>query len=134
LALANAGLGAVHGFAGPIGGMFPAPHGAVCAALLPHVFAANYYALRTRGTGGTLGRFDRVAAVLTGEPNTTAPEAIHWLTQLVNDLQIPRLGSFGVRREDIPEIVKKAAAASSMKPNPVVLSGEEMTVILERAI
>ena len=48
LALANAGLGAVHGFAGPIGGRFPAPHGAVCAALLPHVMAANIRALRQR--------------------------------------------------------------------------------------
>src|SRR5215213_8761925 len=46
LALANAGLGAVHGFAGPIGGMFSAPHGAVCAALLPFVMAANLKALR----------------------------------------------------------------------------------------
>jgi alcohol dehydrogenase class IV len=41
LALANAGLGAVHGFAAPIGGMFAAPHGAVCAALLPHVMKSN---------------------------------------------------------------------------------------------
>jgi alcohol dehydrogenase class IV len=48
LALANAGLGAVHGFAGPIGGSFAAPHGAICAALLPHVMAANIRALRQR--------------------------------------------------------------------------------------
>ena len=51
LALANAGLGAVHGFAAPIGGMFPAPHGAVCATLLPHVMAVNVAALRARQAG-----------------------------------------------------------------------------------
>jgi alcohol dehydrogenase class IV len=52
LALANAGLGAVHGFAAPICGMFPAPHGATCAALLPHVIAANVHALRARQADG----------------------------------------------------------------------------------
>src|SRR5262249_44908524 len=48
LALANAGLGAVHGFAAPIGGMFPAPHGAICAAVLPHAIEANAEALEAR--------------------------------------------------------------------------------------
>ena len=67
LALANAGLGAVHGFAGPIGGMFPAPHGAVCAALLPHVMTANIRALRQRAPGSeALRRYDKVARLLTG--------------------------------------------------------------------
>jgi len=52
LALANAGLGAVHGFAGPIGGRFPAAHGAVCAALLAPVTAANLEALQRRDPDG----------------------------------------------------------------------------------
>ncbi len=42
LALANAGLGAVHGFAGPFGGMYDAPHGAVCAALLAPVYGDQH--------------------------------------------------------------------------------------------
>ncbi len=46
LALANAKLGAVHGFAGPIGGIFPAPHGAVCARLLAVVMEVNLRALK----------------------------------------------------------------------------------------
>src|SRR5678816_3584886 len=59
MALANAGLGAVHGFSGPIGGMFPAPHGAICAALLPHVMAVNIRALRLRQSNGqTLARYE----------------------------------------------------------------------------
>ena len=67
LALANAGLGAVHGFAGPVGGMFPAPHGAVCAALLPHVMEMNLRALRARQPASeTLPRYEEVARILTG--------------------------------------------------------------------
>src|SRR5690348_5258990 len=48
LALANAGLGAVHGFAAPLGGMFSAPHGALCAAVLPHAMKVNVEALCAR--------------------------------------------------------------------------------------
>src|SRR6266550_5232164 len=66
LALANAGLGAVHGFAAPIGGMFPAPHGAVCAALLPHAMSVNLRALRSRAANGdSLVRYAKVAAMVT---------------------------------------------------------------------
>ena len=68
LALANAGLGAVHGFAGPIGGVFPAPHGAICAALLPQVMAANLRALRQREPDSLRCAVTRVATLLTGNP------------------------------------------------------------------
>ena len=134
LALANAGLGAVHGIAGPLGGMFPAPHGAVCAALLPHAFYVNQQAVRSRGTADSLARFDRVAAVLTGRPDATAADAVDWLTRLVQDLQIPPLATYGIEPSCFPEIVKKSAAASSMKANPVVLSAEEISTILSRAV
>src|SRR5690606_6786032 len=68
LALANAGLGVVHGFAGPIGGMFAAPHGAVCAALLPHVMHANLRALQTRAPSHPgIRRYEELARLLTGE-------------------------------------------------------------------
>ena len=68
LALANAGLGVVHGFAGPVGGTFHAPHGAVCAAFLPHVMAVNARALRTRQPGSAaLARYDEIARILTGQ-------------------------------------------------------------------
>ena len=134
IALANAKLGAVHGFAGPIGGMFSAPHGAVCAALLPYVFEVNQRVVARGGFSGTVDRFNRIAAVLTGDASATAEDAVNWLMRLVQDLGIPPLSSYGVRAADIPEIVRKAVVASSMKANPVVLSGEEMSGILERAI
>ena len=136
LALANAGLGAVHGFAGPIGGMFSAaPHGAVCAALLPHVVEVNLRALRERQPGSsTLARYQTVARLLTGAPSADADEGCVWLRELVRSLQIPNLGAYGIKAESIDELVEKSAKASSMKPNPIVLTREEMTEVLKRAL
>ncbi|HEY2013183.1 MAG TPA: iron-containing alcohol dehydrogenase, partial [Bryobacteraceae bacterium] len=127
LALANAGLGAVHGFAAPVGGMFPAPHGAVCAAVLPHAMAINVEALRRRESGGQhLRRYDEVARVLTGSPQATAEDGVRWTAQLCRKLEIPPLGAYGVGAGDIPDLVEKAAKASSMKANPIVLAPEEL--------
>jgi alcohol dehydrogenase class IV len=135
LALANAGLGAVHGFAGPIGGQFPAPHGAVCAALLPHVMEANLRALRLRQPAAdALQRYKEIARLVTGNP-APAPEAgIDWVRKLVADLRIPGLGRYGLTREHTAELVSKASHASSMKANPIVLTPEEMAGLLERAL
>ncbi len=135
LALANAGLGAVHGFASPIGGMFSAPHGAICAALLPHVTAANLAALRARAPGSAaLGRYDDVARLLTGRPAATADDAVPWLHDLVAALRIPPLSTYGIARADFPAIVSAAAHASSMKANPVALTPAELTDILTQAL
>jgi alcohol dehydrogenase class IV len=135
LALANAGLGAVHGFAGPIGGMFPAPHGAVCAALLPYVMAANWRALRERApTNPALRRYDEVARLLTGDEHATAIMGIEWVGKLVADLQIPRLGTYGLRPEHTADLVDKASHSSSMKANPLVLTKEELSRVVEQAL
>ena len=135
LALANAGLGAVHGFAGPIGGMFPAPHGAVCAALLPHVLAANLHALRQRQPeSAALDRYQQIARLLTGAAGATADGGVRWVAELVTALQIPPLGKYGVKREHAAELSEKAAQASSMKPNPISLTREELVQILGQAL
>ena len=135
LALANAGLGAVHGFASPIGGMFPAPHGAVCAALLPHVIEANLRAFRARAPNhDALRRYDEVARLLTGEPHATADDAVRWARKLVADLRIPTLASYGLARTDFPTLVSAAAKASSMKANPIALTPDELAGILDRAL
>jgi alcohol dehydrogenase class IV len=135
LALANAGLGAVHGFAGPIGGLFPAPHGAVCAALLPHVMEANLRALRARQPGSKIiERYDNVARVLTGKPEANADEGVEWVRRLIGALSIPNLATYGIRHEHVTEVVEKAAKASSMKANPITLTQEELEQILDRAL
>jgi alcohol dehydrogenase class IV len=131
LALANAGLGAVHGFAGPLGGMYDAPHGAVCAVLLPGVVAANVRALRTRAADHpALLRYAELAEILTGNPDATIDDASVWLQSLVAAFEIPPLSRYGFRASDAADVVARARAASSMKANPLVLSDEELTAIL----
>lgn len=133
-ALANAGLGAVHGFAAPIGGMFPAPHGAVCAVLLAPVMETNLRLLRERDPdGAAVRRFDEVARILTGNGWARAEEGVHWVRQLCADLQIPGLRAYGVKAEDLAELSEKAAAASSMKANPVTLASADRLEVLQKA-
>lgn len=134
LALANAGLGAVHGFAAPIGGMFPAPHGAVCAALLPGVMAANIRALRERAPAGpALQRYEEIARLLTGRPQATAEDGVKWTSELGQALAIPRLRMWGMEEGDVPAVVAKAMQASSMKANPVPLSEADLRAVLAAA-
>jgi alcohol dehydrogenase class IV len=135
LALANAGLGAAHGFAAPVGGAFDAPHGAVCAALSPHVMRVNMRALRERRPDGfSLHRYGEIAQLLTGDDAAEAADGAKWVEELCTDLRVPTLAHYGIGRDDFPLLVQRAAAASSMKANPVALTPAEMGEILERAL
>lgn len=134
MALANAGLGAVHGIAGPLGGMFGAPHGALCAALLPHVMAANIAALRRAAGIGALTRFDQVARLVTGSADATATDGVAWVRALCQDLDIRGLGALGVQAASIDGVVPHARRASSMKGNPIALTDDELSSILADAM
>jgi alcohol dehydrogenase class IV len=135
LALANAKLGAVHGFAAPLGGMFPAPHGAVCARLLPRVAAMNVHALREREPHSpALERYDEVARLLTGTPYARAEDGVAWLRELVDELAIAPLSAYGVGDGDVARVVAQARKASSMQGNPIVLTHEELSDVLGAAI
>jgi alcohol dehydrogenase class IV len=135
MALANAGLGAVHGFAGPIGGMFPAPHGQVCAALLPEVMEQNLTALSRRAPKHpALTRYREIGRLLCGVEEATAHDALAWVRALVLDLGIPRLTEHGITQADVPVLVEKAQRASSMKGNPIPLTVEELAETLREAI
>ncbi len=135
LALANARLGAVHGFAGPFGGMFDAPHGAVCAALLPHVMAANVAALRERAPEHpSLHRYEEVARLLTNDVRASANEGVAWVRDLVADLGVPGLAAYGLDEAAFDTLIPAAQRSSSMKGNPVALSDDELRAILARAM
>jgi alcohol dehydrogenase class IV len=135
LALANAGLGAVHGFAGPIGGRFSAPHGAVCAALLPHALRVNVAALERRDPGSErLVRADRVGQALTNRPDATAADAVESLESLRRELGIPGLSAYGLGPGDVPALVAQSRRSSSMRANPIELTDEELTELLSAAI
>jgi alcohol dehydrogenase class IV len=135
LALANAKLGAVHGFAAPLGGMFPIPHGVACARLLPPVVEVNVRALRERAPESpALGRYDEVARILTGKVSACAEEAVGWLRELGEELGVPGLSGYGVGEGDIPRVVEKARRASSMQGNPIVLAEEELGEVLREAM
>jgi alcohol dehydrogenase class IV len=133
LALANAKLGAVHGFAGPLGGMINAPHGAICARLLPFVVEANLEALQRAGNTRGLEKFQEATAIMLGQ-DATVEQLIAWLKQLAQDLDIPALSHWGLTETMIPEVVSKAKNASSMKGNPVVLSDEVLGAVLRGAL
>ena len=135
LALANAKLGAVHGFAGPLGGMFPIPHGTICARLLPPVMEANVRALRDRALDSlALARYDEIAQILSGDSNARAADGVAWIKEICAELATLSLGSFGVTTDAIPEIVAKAQRASSMQGNPIPLTADELTRILHQAL
>jgi alcohol dehydrogenase class IV len=135
LALANARLGAVHGFAGVLGGMYHAPHGAICGRLLPFVMEANVAALVSRAPESpALARYDEIAAILTGDFDTAAPDGVDWVVDLCEALGVPGLATYGVSEEHFPEIVEKTQRSSSMKGNPIKLTDAELITILERAL
>ena len=135
LALANAGLGAVHGFAAPLGGMFSAPHGTICARLTAYVMEANVEALQIRApTSPALARYGEVAQILTGSATARAADGILWMQDLCVALKVPPLAEFGLKEADLPNVVARSKRASSMKGNPIELTDRELTEILKKAL
>jgi len=135
MALANAKLGAVHGFAAVIGGIAAVPHGVACAALLAPVVEANVASLRARQPDSpALGRYAEVARLLTGRPDASIVDGLGWIRDTVALLDIPRLWAFGLRPDQADEVVAKAAKASSMQGNPIVLTEDDLHMILAQAV
>ena len=134
MALANARLGAVHGMANPIGGMSHAPHGAVCARLLPLVMETNLHALRSRlPDSPSIARYTDVARLVTGKKNATAEDGAAWVRELCQMLNIRPLAEYGLKAEDYPALVEQSQKANSMKGNPLALTNVELMAVLAEA-
>lgn len=127
LALANAGLGAVHGFAGVIGGMTGAAHGAICGALLPHVISMNLARVADPA------RLKAVCGMIGAAFGTTADRAPAALAAFGRQHGLQTLSAMGLAPADHAQVARIAQTASSMKGNPVALSLDDLCAVLVAA-
>ena len=135
LSLANAKLGAVHGFAGPIGGMFHAPHGAICASVMADVMRVNIKALQKRKPDSiAISRYKEISRWITGSEKATLNDGVAWIENLCSELKIPSLSSLGIQKQDFEMIIEKSRRSSSMKGNPILLTDEELAEILASSL
>eukprot|EP00164_Ancoracysta_twista_P022496 GFYU01041452.1.p1 GENE.GFYU01041452.1~~GFYU01041452.1.p1 ORF type:complete len:161 (-),score=32.43 GFYU01041452.1:109-543(-) len=134
LALANAKLGAVHGFAGPVGGVCGAAHGVVCARFLPHVIDVNVRALLERDpTNPALAKYTEVARIITGNSGASPADAVVWIQDLCSKLKVPPLSTFGVKESQFATLCEQAGKSSSMKGNPIALTQPELMELMQKA-
>ena len=117
--------------------MYPAPHGAICAALLAPVCELNWRRLsQLNGSASQLplGRFDEIARLVTGNSAATAADGFRWIREQVSLAAIPGLGHWGIAPAAFDEISTKAAGAGSMKGNPLVLSSADLNALLAESL
>ena len=131
MALANAGLGAVHGLAGVVGGRLGAPHGLICGRLLGPVLAANHEALLQQGQ--SVERFDEVAHWLSTHLDIGTDNPFEALSALLDQWQVDRLGKWLADDVNLHTLAEEAAGASSMRANPCVLSTDALVGIMRAA-
>lgn len=133
LALANARLGVVHGLAAAVGGLIGAPHGAVCARLLPIAWKTNVRALR-RETHPGLERYREAARLMTGNDHATLESGQAKIDELSALANTPGFSHWGMAEQDIRGLCERASKASSMKGNPIELTSGELTGMLLEAL
>ncbi|MBL0167764.1 MAG: iron-containing alcohol dehydrogenase [Propionivibrio sp.] len=134
ICLAQAGLGAVHGLASPLGAFFPIPHGVVCGTLVASATESNIAALEARDPGNpALPKYAEIGRRFAMQKGLDGPDARRFLVACLRrweeELKLPRLSAYGIGAGDLARIVA-ASRGSSMKTNPIVLSDAELTQIL----
>ena len=131
--LANAGLGVVHGVAGPMGGVIAIPHGVACANLLPFAVKAtvdNLVDRDTKGTRASIEKFSRIGKLFGAsddDPQACCRHLVDCLYRWLDDLYLPRLGRFGLTDVHVDHLVSEA----SNKNNPLPLSADQIRQMLK---
>ena len=134
LTLANAGLGSVHGIAAPLGAYFPIPHGVACGTLLAQSTRVNIHAMLEREPENpSLGKYADVGRMFHNDDSLDDADArvalLELLERWTEELNLPRLGVFGIDAADVSRIVS-GSRGNSMQTNPVLLSDEEISSIV----
>lgn len=137
IALAQVGLGSVHGLASPLGAFFPVPHGVVCGTLVAVATEVNIRALKARSPESpALEKYARTGRLLSGRDDLDREGAlsalIETLSRWIDEMEIPRLGEFGMTSSDLGRVA--AASMPGMKSNPVLPTEEEISELLERRL
>lgn len=135
IALANAGLGIVHGLASPIGGYYPIPHGVVCGTLMASALRANWQAMQEREPNNpAVSKLARVGRLLTDEQGKTDAFYVQLLVDTLEDwtqqLEIPRLGEYGLQPADLEKILD----STKNRNNPIKLLRGEIGALVEARI
>lgn len=130
LALANAGLGVVHGLAAVIGGRGGA-HGAICGRLLAEALAINRE--KAAQLGQTISRFNQVDAWLKDGLASEEASGVKGLRRFVDQHGLAPLEALNLSPADVPVVATEAAAASSTQANPVPLTTAEIATIVARS-
>ena len=138
ITLAQCGLGSVHGLASPLGAFFPIPHGVVCGTLVAAATRTNIRALRNREPGSpALQKYAEAGILLSGRMFNSESAAQDGLVELLEDwtdrLELPRLGAFGMRDDDIEQVVANCRGGS-MQTNPLVLEDRELASLLQQRL
>ncbi|HOV79945.1 MAG TPA: iron-containing alcohol dehydrogenase [Bacillota bacterium] len=132
IAFANAGVGAVHALAYPLGAQFHVPHGVANAVLLPYVMEWNLLGALSRFKTMALAMGERVEDLSDRMAADKFNEAIK---QLAADIRIPlHLRELGVTAESVPGMAEGAAKVTRLLANnPRILTVDDIREIYERA-